>query len=524
MSDWVVLKFGGTSVASAERWATIRQIAAARRAEGLRPLLVCSAITGVSDTLERLLSAALAGAQAPLLAALRARHVALADALGVPLGPEVAAQLDFLERMGEGVALVGEISARSRARVMATGELMSTRLGAAWLASQGVDVAWLDARELLRAEDDEGAPPARRYLSATCAPGDDDALRALLDARGAAVTLTQGFIAARPDTGETVLLGRGGSDTSAALFAARLGAARCEIWTDVRGMYTADPRTVPGARLLRRLDYEEALEIATSGAAVLHPRCIRPVRLAGIPLRIHCTSSPDAPGTTISRQADDAGPGFKAVSARRGVALVSMKTVGMWQQVGFLADVFACFRALGLSVDQVATSEAEVTVSLDPSANPLDPATLERLCRQLSRYCEPRVLTGCATVSLVGRGIPGPMSSRAGASSCAWTQAGARATTPTFAPGARPPSSASPPAGSRRRWRSARGTGSPSRACTRMWAAGCATQGPGGAPPASSPASQRGCPACACWISAAAWACPRSQARRPWTSPGWTPI
>jgi diaminopimelate decarboxylase/aspartate kinase len=214
--------------------------------------------------------------------------------------------------------------------------------------------------------------------------------------------LTQGFIAHGPD-GRTVLLGRGGSDTSAALLAGRLDAP-CEIWTDVPGMFTADPRRVPAARLLRQLSYDEAQEIATMGAKVLHPRAIAPVRAAGVPLTIRCTQRPELDGTTISGHADAGASQVKAISHRNGLVLVAMETVGMWQEVGFLARAFQVFAAHGLSVDLVSTSETSVTVSLDPAANALGTA-LPACLQELAAFCRPRRIDACASVSLVGRGI-----------------------------------------------------------------------------------------------------------------------
>ena len=217
------------------------------------------------------------------------------------------------------------------------------------------------------------------------------------------IIVTQGFIAR--------IRGRGdhyrprSSDTSAALLAAGLGARRCEIWTDVPGLFTANPRQVPSARLIRTLDFAEAQEIASTGARVLHPRCVPPLRAAGIPLEVRCTPSPEMPSTRIEAITDDTGPSIKAISSRKGVVLVTMETVGMWQQVGFLAEAFACFKAEGLSIDLVATSETSVTVSLDPAAAPLDEAAGERLLQHLRPLCEPRLVRGCAAVSLVGRRI-----------------------------------------------------------------------------------------------------------------------
>ncbi len=400
---FVVLKFGGTSVARAERWDIIAELARQRLGQGLQPVLVCSALSGVSDQLITLLDHAIQGVHRPLLGALHHKHQVLADALGVELPAAVTERLDFLARMAEGVHLVGEVSPRLRARVLASGELMSTALGVSALNAKGLDAAWVDVREHLTTADDPSLPVVQRYLQANCTAEADPRLQAAFSAAGA-VVVTQGFIARQPDTGDTALLGRGGSDTSAAVLAARLDAVGCEIWTDVPGLFTANPMAFPAARLLRSVDYDEAQEIASMGAKVLHPRCIAPVRAAGIPLSVHCTPRPDLPGSQIGGRAPSS-PGLKAVASRSGVTLVSMETVGMWQKPGFLAESFAVFAQLGLSIDLVATSETSVTVTLDPSQAALDPTVLDTLLQRLQPLCKAEARSHLTAVSLVGRGI-----------------------------------------------------------------------------------------------------------------------
>ncbi len=401
---WVVLKFGGTSVSTAANWQRIASIARERSAAGRHVLIVHSALSGITDRLERLLEGALQGAHAAILDDIEQRHRALAADLGVPVDATLQRQLDELRQLAAGIALVGEVSARTRARAMSAGELMATALGAAYLRSQGLDVHWADARRMLRAEERKGASAKASVLSATCVFTPDDALAREL-AAAAPIAITQGFIAG-DDDGHTVLLGRGGSDTSAAYFAAKLRAERLEIWTDVPGMFSANPRTTPAARLLKALHYDEAQEIATSGAKVLHPRCILPVRQYGIPLSVHDTHRPELVGTMISAQAAGEAQ-VKAVCVKKGVTLVSLDSPGMWHQVGFLADAFQVFKAHGLSVDLVSTSETNVTVSLDPAANTLDPDVLAALVAELSNLCRVQVIGPCASVSLVGRNIRG---------------------------------------------------------------------------------------------------------------------
>ncbi len=372
-----------------------------REAEGLRVVVVHSAISGVTDALAGLLDRALAGESPPALERIESRHRELAAELGIAPPPEFERQLAELAKLAGGVALVGEVSDPVRARVMAAGELMATALGAAFLKAQGISVTLVDARSLLKAVAAQGHRAS--VLSANCGFDPDPDLSASL-ARHVGVILTQGFIASGED-GQTVLLGRGGSDTSAAYIAAKLQATRLEIWTDVPGMFSANPHAVPSARLLKSLDYDEAQEIATNGAKVLHPRCILPARQHRIPIHVHATQSPGLPGTVIRAQTDAAGARLKAIALRKGITLVSMDTPGMWQQVGFLADAFQVFKQHGVSVDLVSTSETNVTVSLDPQANALDAAAVAALTGDLGRLCRVRVIGPCASLSLLGRDI-----------------------------------------------------------------------------------------------------------------------
>jgi diaminopimelate decarboxylase/aspartate kinase len=391
-------------VSSRARWDTIADIVRTHRTEGRHPFLVCSALQGISDQLEALLQAALHGDPQPTLDTIRDRHCTLASDLGVDAKATLTDGFDRLERLVSEIVEGGEPSPQQRAAVLASGELLSTCLGVAYLSAQGLPVEWLDAREFLRADEDPYVPPRRQYLAANCTSHPDPVLQSHLADAPDTIYLTQGFIASNA-LGDTVLLGRGGSDTSAAHFAAKLEAERLEIWTDVPGLFTANPREIPSARLLRRLGYDEAQEIATMGGNVLHPRCIGPVKRQQIPLHVRSTEAPTLDGTVIADDQPDVGPQLKAISAKADVTVVSMDTLGMWQEVGFLADVFQIFKHHGLSIDLVATSEANVTVTLDPLANALDPDVLDRLLHDLNRYCDAELIRSCAVVSLVGRHI-----------------------------------------------------------------------------------------------------------------------
>ena len=402
-SPWVVMKFGGTSVSSAPAWRTIAEVVERRIDEGARPVVVCSALSGVSDQLEALLKAATGGSHEPIARAIRDQHEVLAAELDIPFAESLDLLLSELGRLAAGISLVGEYSPRLQARVLATGELMATLLGAAYLRTQGQQVTWVDARTVLTTQDRRDAPSGSRILSAECASEPDPKLCELFSETHGTI-ITQGFIA-HDSSGETVLLGRGGSDTSAAYFAVKLQAQLLEIWTDVPGMFSADPRIVPSARLLRTLDYAEAQEIATTGSAVLHARCIPTVRAHGIPIHIRSIAHPQQVGTMICALADEGTPSVKAISVKRETVLVTMETLGMWQQVGFLAEAFRCFANHEMSIDLVATSETTVTVSLDADANGLDSTSLGGLLEDLNAICKARVIAPCAAVSLVGRHI-----------------------------------------------------------------------------------------------------------------------
>lgn len=395
----VVHKFGGTSVATPERWSVIAQVVRARREAGIHPVIVCSAVSGVSNALEALIDGhADAGGTAARLDALRAIHVRLARGLDLP-DDVVDREIDALGRALDAARALGELSPRTRARILGTGELMSTRIGARWMRDQGLDIVWTDARDLLRADDTDDAPDGRRYLSATCTFEPDPDLRhRILSAGGA--TLTQGFIA-RDAGGDTVLLGRGGSDTSAAYLAARLGAERLEIWTDVDGLYSANPRAVSNARRLARVSYDEAADMAALGAKVLHPRCLGPVRAAGIPLLVKSTQDPGAHGTLVS--IDHGEDGVRAVTCRTGLHLVTMRRDPTWQPVGFLADVTERFRHHGFSIDMISTSPGVIQATIDTAAAPLSDGALDLLLADLAHVCTPALRRDVGSVSLVGR-------------------------------------------------------------------------------------------------------------------------
>ncbi len=395
------MKFGGTSVASRARWDNIRRLAAERRDNGERVLLVVSALAGVTDALKTLCVSDDVAQRHAQATAIAQTHHALLQEMNLPVPERVASRLATLQALADGPTDGDTL--HWQAQVQAHGELLSSALGAAFLSAQGLDTAWVDSRECLASVTLPNQSARRGTLSAMIEAHPDAELQARLAELGD-TCIAQGFIA-RDEHQRTVLLGRGGSDTSAAYFGALLKARRVEIWTDVAGMFSADPRRVPGARLLRRLDYEEAQEIATTGAKVLHPRCLSPLREPRVPLWIKDTHRPELDGTEIGPQLREQAHSVKAISTRKGLTLVSMESVGMWQQVGFMADTFAEFKKHGLSVDLIGSAETNVTVSLDPTENLLDSDALAALAADLAKVCRVKVIAPCAAVTLVGRGM-----------------------------------------------------------------------------------------------------------------------
>ena len=245
-----MLKFGGRSVSTAQNWAIIARLIRDRLAEGVRPVVVHSALVGVSNALIALLDTAVAGGDTDEKLAddpRAARHARTRSRRRCPRCSTT--RFERLAQIVAGVKLIGEVSPRVHARVLATGELAATELGAAYLRSKGLDVAWLDIREYLESATLRDQTERARFISARCDFSADKPLQERFAAiKG--VVLSQGFIA-RNAQGDTVLLGRGGSDTSGAYLAGKLEARRLEIWTDAPGFFSADPKAVPSARLIK---------------------------------------------------------------------------------------------------------------------------------------------------------------------------------------------------------------------------------------------------------------------------------
>lgn len=398
----LVTKFGGTSVSSRENWQYIRQITQNHIQNGFQPFIVCSALTQASNQLEQMLDAAKCNEHQKILETLCAGYTQLAQTLEV--SPQlIQDDLEQLQQWLTGISLLKEAPAKTHAQVLSLGELMMTKLGHAFLNQQGIKCLWMDAREMLKSITIPGGDVVN-YLNAIGDSEPNPELAKKLATNGYQAIITQGFIASN-HMNETVLLGRGGSDTSAGLFAAILDAKTCEIWTDVPGIYTANPHQLPHARLLKQLNYDEAQEIASMGAKVLHPNCIPPVRRANIPMFVKYTAMPEHSGTQITKDSDEDAPPIKSIQVKNSITLISVDTLNMWQQVGFLADVFAKFKEYGFSVDLLSSSETNVTLSLDSTAKLRDRQALENLVADLNHFGRAKLIEPCSAVSLIGHHI-----------------------------------------------------------------------------------------------------------------------
>ena len=402
--ECVVVKFGGTSVSTLQNWQNIQNIIKGHLKLKRKVFVVHSALSQISNLLTQVAEDALTDQHLSGLAKFKQQHQNLIVDMGLDenLLDEIYKDL---EKVLQGVSLLKELTDRSKAEILAKGELASTSIGAAFLEkTMSESVRWLDAREWLLAS--RGSNIHKDYLNVDCEADFDLELTDAIAADD--IIITQGFIASN-NKEETVLIGRGGSDVSAAYFASKVAAIECQIWTDVPGMFTANPNVTPNARLIQRLSYVEAQEIAAMGAKVLHPRTMSPVRKANIPLRVKSTLQPDQPGTLIEKYPSDL-QGVCAVTTRDPVTLITMETLDMWGQSGFLGKIFAVFSQLDVSIDLVSTSEAMVTVSLDHSQNDLSAEVMENLSNKLSKICKVKVINSCAAVSIIGQKVSGILS------------------------------------------------------------------------------------------------------------------
>ncbi len=404
-AQWLVLKFGGTSVSGLPQWETIATLARQRLDDGYRVLLVCSAVSGVTEKLRALAETA-GNHNVNDVTAVLACHRQLSKDLGVDVKDLLAEAEDEIIRLLAKLAAAHDRASRfaAIASLLAVGEWLSTRIGERFLA-RSLSVEWVDACDVLCTLPEADPSGSRAWLSARCKSGPDKGLQTDWSGK-APVLIIQGFIASHP-TGSTALLGRGGSDTSAVLLASRLEAHRVEIWTDVPGLFSADPQVIPAARLLRTLDYEEALEMAASGAKVVHSRGIRAAAEVKLPIFVRDAARIDSGGTTIQSNGGSSSTGIegiRSVCCQPDMAVLLLKNLDTREQVGFLAWVFAHISAAGISIDLVATSETTTTVAINRSSNYLDDTLLAKLAETLEQRCDVTVYPQCSGINLVGRG------------------------------------------------------------------------------------------------------------------------
>ena len=396
----IVLKFGGTSVADLAAIDRAVSIVRSRLARG--PVVVVSALAGTTNVLLKAAHDAARGDRETArgaLAALRDRHLAIIEALvrrdptADEAGWAVEHMCGTLAGLTEALAILGHVTPRSLDAVAAYGELLSARVVTAALRVAGIHAEPVDARKIIMTDDRfTRAMP----LPDAIADAAGDTLRPPVEA--GRVPVLGGFIGATVD-GVTTTLGRGGSDLSAALIGAALDAEAIEIWTDVDGMLTVDPKIDPCARTIDHIRFDEAAELAAFGARVLHPATIAPAMRKGIPVRVLNSFRPQARGTRISAAAPVLP--VRAIAGRDNVTVIKVHSSAMLMAHGFLRTLFAVFERHGTSVDVVATSEVSVSVTVDALA------PVESIAADLASLGEVTVERERAVIAVVGAGLGG---------------------------------------------------------------------------------------------------------------------
>ncbi len=395
------MKFGGTSVADAAAFENVARIVAAQREAS--PVVVVSAMSGVTDSL---LAAAVTAVEENVNDAIASlekvfsRHKAAAkDLLTASKADEFANQIDSTADDASGLLQVIAKSSSERGAiqdsVVSLGETLSSALLAELLNERGVNARQVDARRCIIT--DEEYTCAAPLLHETFVHSQNE-LRSFLDA--SVVPVLGGFIGATT-SGATTTLGRGGSDYTAALIGAALGVSEIQIWTDVTGVLTADPRVVPNAQTIDRLSYSEAAELAYFGAKVLHPKTIQPAIESCIPVRICNSRAPEERGTLVGPQTETSARTLKAIAHKTGVTTVQITSARMLGAYGFLRALFEVFERHRTVVDVVTTSEVSVSLSLD------DAARLPAIVQELEQLGTVRVEEGRAILCVVGEGLRG---------------------------------------------------------------------------------------------------------------------
>ncbi|HWC77360.1 MAG TPA: lysine-sensitive aspartokinase 3, partial [Blastocatellia bacterium] len=370
-----------------------------------KPVVVVSAMAGVTDALLSIAKTAMERRYeeaAPVIDGLRRRHLAtvrelLSDSDSSASGyslewaeRSIEYQLDELSGLARSVATLGELTPRSQDAIVSFGERLSSLLVAAAFQSQGITVELVDSRHFVIT--DSNFTAAVPDMPATEARTREVLLPVI---QSGCVPLAQGFIGSTAE-GITTTIGRGGSDYSAAIIGAALGANAIEIWTDVDGLMTVDPRVIPEARRIRIISFAEAAELSHFGAKVLHPSTVLPAVERGIPVHIFNTHNPAGEGTLIVSNSKRSRNAIKSVAFKRGVTIVNVNSTRMVLAYGFLRAIFDVFDRYQTSVDVVTTSEVSVSMTLDTTDK------LEAITRALSPLGEVTVESGKAIFCVVG--------------------------------------------------------------------------------------------------------------------------
>ncbi|NUP56520.1 MAG: lysine-sensitive aspartokinase 3 [Gemmatimonadaceae bacterium] len=394
----IVCKFGGTSVGDADAIARAATIIDARRAR--QPVVVVSALGGATN---QLLQIAEQAAKGQLIGALRAveglrdRHLAETQRLltgddADEVCTELSAMFDELAALAEALRTLGDLTPRSLDAIASLGEQLSSVLVVAAFRQLGLPAEHLDARQVMITDAN-----FTRAEPQTDAIGEAAQRLVMPLVRAGKIPVMGGFIGSSAGGGVTTTLGRGGSDYSASLVGAALQAEAIEIWTDVDGMLTADPRVVEGARLIERIGFEEASELASFGAKVLHPNTIAPAVMRGIPVWVLNSRRPEGTGTLIAFDAPRRS--VTAIAGKSGVTLVKVRSPRMLLTEGFMRTLFEVFARHATSVDVVATSEVSVSVTIDDTTN------LEALVVDLRALGDVTIERNRGIVSVVGNGL-----------------------------------------------------------------------------------------------------------------------
>jgi aspartate kinase len=395
----IVMKFGGTSVEDAT--AIRRLVSIVRRQSHRRPVVVVSAVGRTTNGLLECARTAAAGDMRTAQSSLdeiAAHHFKTADQLAPrqeieslreALGRRFIAVRSALEEIGQ----KGRLTPRLSDEVSSNGELLSSLIVAAALRADGMEGVWVDVRPMMRTNDDftRAAPQfdvANRKLK--------EGFTAVLAEGGA--TVTQGFIGSTSE-GVTTTIGRGGSDYTASIIGAAMGAEEIQIWTDVDGIMTTDPRVTPEAAKVKVISFAEASELAYFGAKVLHPSTLLPAMSRGIPVRVCNSRRPEVAGTAIVSSAPPSSAVVKAIAFKRGIAVVNVTSDRMLMAHGFLSRLFAVFDRHETSVDMVATSEVSVSMTLD------DTRRLDAIVADMRSLGEVSVERDAALICMVGENL-----------------------------------------------------------------------------------------------------------------------